>query len=69
MYEEALKSKKLAEESKAVPGSGGSSLSGKGRGMVKAKGVAHSPRKKRQKMKRELPMRGQLFLWKKTKKM
>ena len=41
---------------------------GKGSGMVKAKGVAHSPRKKRQKMKRELQTREQLFLWKKTKK-
>ena len=68
MYEEALKSKKLAEESKAVPGSGGSSLSGKGKRYGKGKGRAHSPRKKRQKMKRELQTREQLFLWKKTKK-
>ena len=43
MYEEALKSKKLAEESKAVPGSGGSSLSGKGKRYGKGKGRGTQP--------------------------
>ena len=62
MYEEAMKSKKLAEDCNAQPGSGRSSLSGKGKWRGKGKGRGAQPRK-------ELPMRGQPIPWKKTKKM
>lgn len=43
MYEEALKSKKLAEDCNAQPGSGRSSLSGKGKWRGKGKGRGAQP--------------------------
>ena len=68
MYEEALKSKKLAEDCNAQPGSGRSSLSGKGKWRGKGKGRGAQPEEEEAEDEERVADGRQPIPWKKTKK-